>query len=125
MFTVKIRDHIMIAHSLPKKAFGPAQKMHGATYIVDAEFMSKDLDENSVVIDIGAASNLLKSILDPLKFKNLDEMHIFKGKLTTTEYLAYFIHQEIAKALASTFTGKIKVTLGESHVAWASYEGKV
>lgn len=115
----------MIAHSLPRKAFGPAQKMHGATYVVDAEFMSNDLDENSVVLDMGAASNLLKSILDPLNYQNLDEMHIFQGKLTTTEYLAYFIHQEIAKALASTFTGKIKVTLGESHVAWASYEGKV
>jgi len=125
MFTVKIRDHIMIAHSLPRKAFGPAQKMHGATYVVDIEFMSKDLDENNVVIDMGAAANLLKSILDPLKFKNLDEMHIFKDKLTTTEYLAYWIHQETAKALASTFTGRIKVTLGESHIAWASYEGKV
>jgi len=125
MFTVKIRDHFMIAHSLPRKAFGPAQHMHGATYVVDAEFMSKDLDENSVVIDIGAASVLLKSILDPLNYQNLDEMHIFKGKLTTTEYLAYFIHQEIAKALASTFTGKLRITLGESHVAWASYEGKI
>ncbi len=125
MFTVKIRDHMMIAHSLPRKAFGPAQQMHGATYVVDVEFMSKDLDENNVVIDMGAAANLIKSILDPLKFKNLDEMHIFKDKLTTTEYLAYWIHQETAKALASTFTGKIKVTLGESHIAWASYEGKV
>ena len=115
----------MVAHSLPKKAFGPAQKLHGATYIVDVEFMSKDLDENSVVIDMGAAANLLKSIVDPLNYKNLDEMHIFEGKLTTTEFLAYWIHQEIAKALASTFTGKIKVTLGESHIAWASYEGKV
>jgi len=115
----------MIAHSLPRKAFGPAQNLHGATYVVDATFMSKDLDENGVVIDMGAASNLLKSILDPLNYKNLDEMHIFKGKLTTTEYLAYFIHQEIAKALASTFTGKLKVTLGESHVAWASYEEKI
>ncbi len=125
MFTVKIRDHVMIAHSLPNKFFGPAQQLHGATYIVDVEFMSKDLDEHNVVIDIGAAGNLLKSILDPLKYRNLDEMHIFNGKLTTTEYLAYFIHQELAKALASTYTGKIKVTLGESHVAWASYEGKV
>lgn len=125
MFTVKIRDHFMIAHSLPKKIFGPAQGMHGATYVVDAEFMSNDLDENSIVIDIGVATNLLKSILDPLNYQNLDEMHIFKGKITSTEYLAYFIHQEIAKALASTFTGKIKITLGESHVAWASYEGKV
>ncbi len=115
----------MIAHSLPNKFFGPAQQLHGATYIVDVEFMSKDLDEHNVVIDIGAAGNLLKSILDPLKYRNLDEMHIFNGKLTTTEYLAYFIHQELAKALASTYTGKIKVTLGESHVAWASYEGKV
>ncbi len=125
MFTVKIRDHVMIAHSLPRKSFGPGQKLHGATYIVDVSFMSNDLDDKSVVIDMEEARNLLKSILDPINYQNLDELHIFKGKLTTTEYLAYFIHQEIAKALASTFTGKIKVCLGASHISWVSYEGKV
>lgn len=125
MFTVKVRDHFMIAHSLPRKAFGAAQRMHGATYIVDAEFKSMDLDENNVVIDMAYASNLLKSILEPMDHQNLDEMHIFKGKLTTTEYLAYFIHQEIAKTLASTFTGSLKICLGESPVAWASYEEKI
>lgn len=125
MFTVKIRDHFMIAHSLPRKAFGPAQNLHGGTYVVDAEFKSNDLDENNVVIDMDAASNLLKSILEPMHLQNLDEMHIFKGKLTTTEYMAYFIHQEIAKALASTFTGSLKITLGESPVGWASYEEKI
>ena len=125
MFTVKIRDHFMIAHSLPRKAFGPAQKMHGATYVVDAEFKNNDLDENNVVINMKTASNLLKSILEPMDHQNLDEMHIFKGKLTTTEYLAYFIHQEIAKTLASTFTGSLKITLGESHIAGASYEERI
>ena len=115
----------MIAHSLPRKIFDSAQKTHGATYVVDAEFKSKDLDENKVVINMKEAANLLKSILAPLNHQNLDEMHIFKGKLTTTEYLAYFIHQEIAKTLASTFTGSLKITLGESHVAWASYEERI
>jgi 6-pyruvoyltetrahydropterin/6-carboxytetrahydropterin synthase len=125
MFTVKIRDHFMIAHSLPRKAFGPAQKMHGATYVVDAEFKSNDLDENNVVINMKTASNLLTSILEPMNHQNLDELHIFKGKLTTTEYLAYFIHQEIAKTLASTFTGSLKITLKESPNAGASYEERI
>ena len=125
MFTVKIRDHVNIAHSLPRKPFGLAQQLHGSTYIVDVSFMSKDLDDKNVVIDMEEARNLLKSILDPINYQNLDEMHIFKGKLTTAEYIAYFIHQEIAKALASTFTGRIKVSLGASHISWVSYEGKV
>lgn len=125
MFTVKIRDHVMIAHSLQRKSFGLAQKLHGATYIVDVSFMSNDLDDKNVVINMEEARNLVKSILDPINYQNLDELHIFKGKLTTTEYIAFFIHQEIAKALASTFTGRIKVSLGASHISWVSYEGKV
>lgn len=115
----------MIAHSLAKKAFGSAQRILGTTYIVDAEFKSKDLDENNMVIDMTAAANLLKSILEPIDRKDLDEMHIFNDKLTTTEYMAYFIHQEIAKTLASTFTGSLKITLGESPISWASYEEKI
>lgn len=125
MYAVKVRDHIMIAHSLKNKAFGPAQNLHGATYIVDAEFQSETLDENNVVIDIDLATNLLQQVLIPLHFQNLDEVEIFKGKLTTTEFLAYFIHQEIAKATAGIFTGNLKITLGESHVASASYFGRV
>ena len=125
MFSVKIRQHIMIAHSLPSNVFGPAQNLHGATYVVDAEFKSKKLDKNNIVMDIGLAMEVLKEVLKPLEYQNLDEMKVFKGKLTTTEFLAAYIHQEIANKVKGQFKGKLKVTLGESHVAWASYEGKV
>jgi len=125
MYTVTVRDHIMIAHSLKNEVFGPAQNLHGSTYIVDAEFQCEILDEHNVVIDIGLASSLLKQVLVPINYQNLDEFEIFKDKLTTTEFVAYFIHQELAKAMAGSFTGNLKITLGESHVAWASYEGRV
>ncbi len=125
MYTVKIREHIMIAHSLPSPAFGPAQKLHGATYVVDAAFKSKKLDENNIVMDIGIASDVLKEVLRPLAYQNLDKMKQFKGKLTTTEFLAKYIHQEIVNKVKGNFKGKLEVILGESHVAWASYEGKV
>jgi 6-pyruvoyltetrahydropterin/6-carboxytetrahydropterin synthase len=115
----------MIAHSLKNEIFGPAQNVHGATYIVDAEFQCEILDEHNIVIDIGLAKRLLEQVLVPLNYQNLDDFEIFNGKLTTTEFLAYFIHQEIAKAMAGSFTGNLKITLGASHVAWASYEGKV
>ncbi len=125
MYTVKVRDHVRVAHSLKNEAFGPAQNLHGATYIVDAEFQSDTLDEHNVVIDMGLASHLLSQVLAPINYQNIDEVEIFKGILTTTEFLAYFIHQELAKAIASSFTGNLKIVLGESHVAWASYEGRV
>lgn len=125
MYTVKVRDHIMIAHSLKNEVFGPAQNLHGSTYVVDAEFQSDILDEHNVVMDIGLASRLLKQVLVPINYQNLDEFEIFKDTLTTTEFIAYFVHQEIAKAMAGSFTGNLKITLGESHVAWASYEGRV
>ena len=125
MYTVKVRDHVMVAHSLKNEAFGPAQNLHGSTYIVDAEFQCATLDEHNVVIDIDLATRILKTVLSPINYQNLDEVEIFKNKLTTTEFLAYFVHQEIAKALAGSFTGNLKITLGESHVAWASYEGKI
>lgn len=120
MFTVKVRDHIMIAHSLPDPFFGPAQKMHGATYIVDVEFFSEKLNDYNVVIDIGIAHQSLKKVLQKLEYQNLDELDIFNGDLTTTEYIAKYIHGEIKST--SNFNGKVKVTLGESHIAWASYE---
>ena len=125
MYAVKVRDHFMIAHSLQNEAFGPAQNLHGATYVVDAEFQSDTLDENNVVIDIDLATNLLQQVLAPLNYQNLDEVEIFNGKLTTTEFLAYFIHQEIAKIMAGIFTGNLKITLQESHIAWASFEERV
>lgn len=113
----------MIAHSLPHPFFGPAQNMHGATYVVDVEFKSPNLDEHNVVIDIGAAHQFTADVLKPLSYQNLDELEIFKGKLTTTEFIAKYIHDEIKAKVAPVFDGKIKVTLGETHVAWASYEG--
>ncbi len=125
MYTVRIREHIMIAHSLPSPVFGPAQKMHGATYVVDAEFISPTVDENNIVIDIGLATDILKATLKPLGYQNLDDLEQFKGKLTTTEFLANYIHQQMAQAVAGQFKGRLKITLGESHVAWASYEGEV
>lgn len=125
MYSVRIRDHIMIAHSLPHPFFGPASKMHGATYVIDAEFSSEKLDPHNVVIDIGKAHEVLADVLKVLNYQNLDEMDIFKGKLTTTEFIAKYVYEEIAKEVKDIFSGTLKVTLGESHVAWASYEGAV
>ncbi len=125
MYTVTIRDHIMIAHSLNSQAFGPAQRLHGATYVVDAAFQSPTLDENNIVIDIGQATQILHQALAPLNYQNLDALEAFQGKLTTTEFLAQYIHEQICGAVRSFFRGSLKVTLGESHVAWASYEGAV
>jgi len=125
MFTVKIREHIMIAHSLPSPVFGPAQNMHGATYVVDAAFRSPQLDANNIVIDIGLATQILKDVLKELAYQNLDELPQFAGKLTTTEFLAHYIHSQMGKALQGTFNGDLEITLGESHVAWAGYAAPV
>ncbi len=124
MYTVKIRDHIMIGHSLPHPFFGPAQNMHGATFVVDVEFQSENLDPHNVVVDMGFAHKVTKEVLAPLNYQNLDEVDIFKGKLTTTEFLAKHIHDEIQAQTKAVFTGSLKITLGESHVAWASYQGQ-
>lgn len=116
---------MMIAHSLPSPAFGPAQNLHGATYIVDAEFSKETLDENNIVIDIDIATKTLRKVLQPLAYQNLDSLPQFKDKLTTTEFLAKYIHQQIAEVLKGAFSGQLKVTLGESHVAWASFQQAV
>lgn len=120
MFTVKVKEHIMIAHSLPDPFFGPAQHMHGATYVVEAIFRSKELNNKNVVIDIGEATDTLKSVLSELAYKNLDELPQFKGILTTTEFLAKYIHNNIKAEIPDNI--KLKVELNESHVASASYE---
>lgn len=125
MYTVTVRGHIMIAHSLPNPFFGPAAGLHGATYVVDAEFKSATLDKHNVVIDIGAAHDALNAILGSLNYKNLDELEAFEGHLSTTEFIARHIHNELASAVRSHFEGSIKITLGESHVAWASYESPI
>lgn len=123
MYSVKIRSSIMIAHSLKGEVFGPAQNMHGATYIVDAVFYSENVDSNNIVIDIGLAHNLLNDTLAPLKYQNLDELDIFKDKVTTTEYLAKFIHDKLKQKVGNEFNGTLEIILGESHEAWASYKG--
>ena len=125
MYTVTVRDHIMIAHSLPDPFFGPASGLHGATYIVDARFSSEKLDSHNVVIDIGFAHDVLKEALQELNYKNLDELEQFEGVLTTTELIARHIHDRMSLELSGKFAGLLQITLGESHVAWASYEGPV
>lgn len=120
MYTVTVRDHIMIAHSLNDKRFGKAENMHGATYIVDADFSSEKLNDMNVVIDIGLATDLLKQVLLGIDYKNLDELPEFKGNLTTTEFIAQYIHHKINKKLPENI--RLKITLHESHIASASYE---
>jgi len=123
MYSVTVRSHIMIAHSLPGEFFGPAANMHGATFVIDAEFRRAALDPHNVVIDIGAATSILGEIAASLSYRNLDDDPRFAGQLTTTELLARFIHDQLAEKLGDRFHGTIKVTLHESHVASASYEG--
>ena len=115
----------MIAHSLPHPGFGPAQQLHGATYVVDATFKSEQLTEMNIVIDIDKASVIVEDVLKFLQYKNLDELPQFRSILTTTEFLAAYIHQEVCYACSSFFDGILKITLGESHIAWASYENSV
>lgn len=125
MYFVTVRDHIMVAHSLRGEVFGPAQRMHGATYVVDAEFRSQQLDANNIVIDIGFATTLLREALAPLNYQNLDELPMFANVVTTTEFLARHIHGQVAARAAGAFKGSLKVTLLESHVASAGYEAPV
>jgi len=129
MFTVEVRDHIMIAHSFRGDVFGPAQGLHGATFVVDAAVMARELDANGIVIDIGRAHAALRAALDPLSYKNLDDLPAFAGVNTTTEFLCKHIHDRIARAAYAGDLGReprdlhaIRVTLSESHVARASYE---
>jgi 6-pyruvoyl-tetrahydropterin synthase len=126
---VEVRDHIMIAHSFKGDVFGPAQQLHGATFVVDAAFMADTLDENGIVIDIGRAHEVLKSVLGPLNYRNLDSLAQFSGRNTTTEFLAQQIHTRLAEVARAGGLGRdgkalkaIRVTLSESHVARAWYE---
>ena len=132
MHAVEVRDHIMIAHSFSGEFFGPAQAMHGATFVVDACFLSKTLDENNVVIDIGAAHDALKEVLSPINYSNLDEKPEFAGENTTTEFLTKYIWEHLAKTARAGDLGRpadelhaIRVTLLESHVARAWYEAEL
>ena len=132
MFTVEVRDHIMIAHSFRGEVFGPAQALHGATFVVDAAFISKTLDQNGIVIDIGRALDVLKSVLKPLNYSNLDDKEEFKGKNTTTEFLTKHIFDVLSQAARANELGRdgkelhaIRVTISESHVARAWYESSI
>ena len=129
MFAVTIRDHIMIAHSLRGEVFGPAQQLHGATFVVDATFRRAELDEHGIVVDIGRATEALRGVLAELSYRNLDEEPALAGMNTTTEELARVIADRLAALARDGGLGEggrdldgLIVTLHESHVAWASYE---
>ncbi|MEI5665110.1 6-carboxytetrahydropterin synthase [Bosea sp. CCNWLW174] len=130
MFSVEVRDRIMIGHSLPDPFFGPAQAMHGATFVVDVAFFRESLTRQNVVVDIGAALTVLNETLKPLNYKNLDTLPQFEGVLTTTEFLCKYIFDAMALAARTGKLGadaadlaKIRVTLHETDLARASYEG--
>lgn len=129
MFTVTVRDRLMIAHSMTGAGFGPAQRLHGATYLVEASFRGDRLDGDGVLVDIGRAAGLLREILAELDYRNLDEVPAFSGRNSTTEVVAQDVADRLATRIrdgalgdaASGLTGLV-VTLRESDVAWASYE---
>ncbi|MEO0327038.1 MAG: 6-carboxytetrahydropterin synthase [Pseudomonadota bacterium] len=132
MFALEVRDHIMIAHSFKGEFFGPAQAMHGATFVIDACFRSLELDAHNVVIDIGAAHDVLKDVLAPINYANLDAVKEFDGENTTTEFLTLYIWKKLAAAATAGKLGRngeelhsIKVTLSESHVARAWYDAEL
>ncbi|MFQ3622993.1 MAG: 6-carboxytetrahydropterin synthase [Acetobacteraceae bacterium] len=132
MFSLTVSDHVMIAHSFRGEIFGPAQRLHGATFTVEAEFRVPTLDEHGLVVDIGLARAELRRALDTVDYRNLDELPQFAGRNTTTEFMASHIHGLLADALAAGRLGgggrrvtSLKVLLRESPLAWAAYEAPV
>jgi 6-pyruvoyl-tetrahydropterin synthase len=132
VYKLNVRDHFMIAHSFTGEAFGPAQRLHGATYVVDATFKRTELDADGLVVDIALAGEQLHAVLDGLNYRNLDDLPEFEGRNTTTEFLAREVHRRLVEAIHEGRLGpgapgcaSLEVTLRESHVAWASYEGPV
>jgi 6-pyruvoyl-tetrahydropterin synthase len=132
VFGLTVRDQVMVAHSFRGEVFGPAQRLHGATFVVEATFLGRDLDGDGVLVDIGRASEELRAVLAPLDYRNLDDEPVFAGTNTTTEVLARHVAQRLVERVRSgalgspdhttgTLTG-VRVTLRESPVAWASYE---
>lgn len=128
MYSVCVRDHIMIAHSFRGEVFGPAQRLHGATYVVDVEFRRPELDADGLVVDIGLASQTLRATLADLDYRNLDEEPAFQGRNTSTEFLARVVFDRVAAQLSAGALGEgaraitaLRVQLSESHVAWAAY----
>ncbi|GAA1461464.1 6-carboxytetrahydropterin synthase [Nocardiopsis exhalans] len=129
MFSVTVRDHLMVAHSFRGEVFGPAQALHGATFVVDATLRRPELDPDNIVVDIGAATRELGAVVAELNYRNLDEVPEFAGVNTSTEFLAKVVADRLAERIASGALGphadglaSVTVTLHESHVAWASYE---
>jgi 6-pyruvoyl-tetrahydropterin synthase len=132
LFAVEVRDHIMIAHSFRGAVFGPAQALHGATFVIDASFIAETLDDNGIVIDIGRAHDALKAVVATLNYRNLDDVPEFKGSNTTTEFLTQHIFERLAKDARAGDLGRdgrelkaIRVTISESHVARAWYEANL
>ncbi len=131
MYSIKVRENILIAHSLPGEVFGPAQNMHGATYLVDAEFFTDKLNEYNIIMDLGLVTTILKDTLKVYNYKNLDEVDEFKDIITSTEFLAKNICEKILNKLQSDYPNdykilkKIKISLQESNVAWATYEQQI
>lgn len=129
MFSITVRDHVMVAHSFRGEVFGPAQKLHGATFVVDATFRRSELDADNIVVDIGKATEELKAVLADLNYRNLDDVPEFAGINTSTEFLAKVVADRLADRVHAGALGEgarglegIVVSLQESHVAWASYE---
>jgi 6-pyruvoyl-tetrahydropterin synthase len=132
MYSVTLRDHLMIAHSFRGEVFGPAQRLHGATYVIDVELRRPELDSDGIVVDIGRASDELRKIVADLSYRNLDEEPAFAGRNTTTEFLARVVFDRLAAAIRRGALGdgaraieSLRVTLHESHVASASFEGRL
>ena len=132
MYSVTVRDHVMIAHSFTGQVFGPAQRLHGATYVIDVELKRPSLDADGIVVDIGRASDALRQVLADFNYRNLDEVPEFAGRNTTTEFLARVVFDRLVAAIQRGELGPgagaietIRVTLHESHVASASFEGRV
>jgi 6-pyruvoyl-tetrahydropterin synthase len=132
MYSVTVRDHMMVAHSFTGDVFGPAQRLHGATFIVDVEFRRSELDADGIVVDIGRAAEVLRRVLGPMNCRNLDDLAEFTGRNTTTEFLAHAIFERIVAAIrrgelgqAALGIASVRVTLHESHVASAAYDGRL
>jgi 6-pyruvoyltetrahydropterin/6-carboxytetrahydropterin synthase len=132
MYILCVRDHMMIAHSFTGEVFGPAQRLHGATYIVDVEFRRRELDSDGIVVDIGLASSALHEALASMTYRNLDADPEFSGHNTTTEFLARNVFDRMVAALSAGRLGptgaqicSLRVTLRESHLAWAAFEGEM
>ena len=127
MYSITVSHHFMVAHSLIGEVFGPAQRLHGATYVVEAELRGDSLDADGIVCDIGRALDLLRAVLSDFEYRNLDELEEFRGRNTTTEFLAGEIHRRLAQqikggVLGSQRIASLKVVLRENPVAWASYD---